>query len=489
MCIAREAPARATELLFLRIGNISKHDGYLEIEIAPSLKYGRLKTRAAQRRLRITDPYAAALIWSWRLERKAGGAGDDALLFADPVDSGLVYRRHTVSTIVTVLLRAATGDARTVGHDLRHTAVSGLNATVLDSSSIVDINRLADSGTLAGHVTAMTTLVHYTHLYELALRHWLDAALVTLVPMTSAESSGLLGLSALNLRQKASRNGSDSAAYSWMLMRESKAPTTALPASAAWSWTAPVAPPTRRPGAVELSVAICRLMLSALVARNGAKEVASHFMLTSGEIEALRDAALETVHESIRYTWPDKFDIRVKLPLGLEESLAISDIDLGEATVGKFEKLYEWLTVKQDGALLASAHASWRDCRVGNYLSLDEPARALGLLRLLSMAGVDPQALRVCYRTGDDNLPTDPTAFAVAKRDFAVVFGMQPRTWPVRPREWTSATYLQWDSSDCIQKPHAASGSIRGLDAWMVVIGAHVNHRNLKGDAPNGHTI
>jgi len=124
--IAKEAPSRATELMFLRVRNVVEHPGYLEIEIAPSLKYGRLKTRAAQRRLRVSDAFSVALILSWVKARRAAGAGDGSLLFADPVDATQIYRRHTLSALVTALLRAASGDPKSVGHDLRHSAISYL---------------------------------------------------------------------------------------------------------------------------------------------------------------------------------------------------------------------------------------------------------------------------------------------------------------------------------------------------------------------------
>lgn len=489
MSIAKEAPARSTELLFLRIQNVSQHDGFVEVEVAPSLRYGRLKTRAAQRRLRINDPVTITLLMSWVRERKAGGAGDGALLFADPVDGDSVYRRHTLSTFITVLLRSASGDPKSVGHDLRHTAVSDLNAPVLESSNITDINRLATNATTAGHVTSMTSLIHYTHLYEAALRHRLDAAIATLIMMTSKDAAGLVGISALNLRQRASRNGSDSDAYAWMLVFNSKGGSPAPEASAAWTWTTPVPPPTRRAGAFEPTVSISRLVLASLVARHGATEVGSHFMLPAIEIEALRDAALVATHETIRYTWPSKYGIRAKLPLGLAEALSIADVDLGEATAEKFEKLYQWLTAKQDSTLLECAYVSWRDCRVGNYLTLDVPTQAHGLLFLLSKAGVDPRALRVCYRTTEGNAPTDPQALMVAERDFAVVFGMKPRIWAAADRNWTSSTYLQWDSSDCIDKPHAASGSVRGLDAWMLTVGAHTKHLNQKGGTQHAQSL
>ncbi len=476
--IAKEAPARATELMFLRVRNVIEHPGYLEIEVAPSLKYGRLKTRAAQRRLRVYDPFSVALILSWVKERRAAGAGEGSLLFADPVDAAQVYRRHTLSALVTALLRAASGDPKSVGHDLRHSAVSHLNEPVLASSSITDINRLADNATVAGHVTGMTSLVHYTHVYEAALRLRLDAALLTLVKFNSTEAASLLGLNPEALRQRAHRSGSESDSFMWMLLREAGDLPTIAQARDAWAWTAPVQPRPLTSSGFTPTVAISRLMLSTLAARHGASEVANHFMLPTAQVEALADAAIAVTHEVIRYSWPGKYNVRVKLPVGLEDSLAIAKIDIGEAAARKYERLYRWLTAPQDATLLHAAYASWRDCRLGNYLSLDEATRALDLLLLLKQADVDPRALRVCYRTLDDGSPATPEALAAAELDFAVAFGMKPRTWQAAEREWDSSTYLQWDSDECIEKPHASSGSIRGLDAWMLVVGAHVKHFN-----------
>jgi hypothetical protein len=235
-------------------------------------------------------------------------------------------------------------------------------------------------------------------------------------------------------------------------------------------------------------VAISRLVLSALASRNSTADVASHFLISRKDIEGLLEIALATTHDVIRYTWPDKYNIRVKLPLGFEESLRTADINFGDAAAEKFEKLYEWLTVKQDFAQLATAYASWQECRIGNYLSLDEPARALGLLRLLAQAGVDPLALRVCYRATENHAPIDPPALTATAHNFAVVFGMKPRTWPAAHRNWTPATYLQWDSPDCIVKPHASSGSVGGLNAWMLCIGAHVKHWNQIGESTHAQS-
>ena len=476
--IAKESPARAAELLFLRVRNVVQHEGHLEIEVAPSLKYGRLKTRAAQRRLRVSDPFSVALILAWVKERKASGAGDGSLLFADTVDAGQVYRRHTLSSIVTALLRAASGDPKAVGHDLRHSAVSDLNELVLASSSIDDINRAADNATLAGHVTSATSLVHYTHLYELALRQRLDAAMLVLVQVNSTEASALLDMAAPTLRKRAERSGSDSDAFMWMLLRDAGKLPEIPEARSAWAWTDPVPPRTLTASGVKPTVAISRLMLATLAARHGAGEVASHFMLPTAQVEALGEVAIAVTHEVIRYTWTNKFDIRVKLPIGLEDSLALAKIDLGEVAARKYEGLYQWMTAEQDTAVMQAGYESWRNCRLGNYLSLDEPGRALGLLMLLKHAAVDPRALRVCYRALDNGRPANPEALAAAEFDFAVAFGMRPRTWQAAERDWDASTYLQWDSDDCIKKPHASSGSIRGLDAWMLVAGAHVRHFN-----------
>jgi len=44
-------------------------------------------------------------------------------------------------------------------------------------------------------------------------------------------------------------------------------------------------------------------------------------LLPKQDVEALHRAAASVTHDVIRHTWSDKFDVRVKLPLGFEESL------------------------------------------------------------------------------------------------------------------------------------------------------------------------
>lgn len=472
--IAKEAPARVTELLLIRVGNICRDEFGLEIEIAPSLRFGRLKSRAAQRRLRVSDPKVVESIWSWRQERKAAGAGDDALLFADPIDTTIVYRRHTASRLLTLLLRAATGDPKTVGHDMRHTSVSMLNAPVIAATSIVDISRFADNSLLSGHVTATTSLRHYTHIYESALRMRLDAALVMQVPVNSNEAATILEVSSSSIRKQASRNGSASEEYAWLRIREAELVSSLAFACSAWSWSDPIPPSIQAANSIVPTVSISRLILDSVVARHSSKAIASRFMVGHNEIELLRGSAIATAHEAARYMSPQKFNSRTDLPLDFEASVACCGLkNLREATQEKYSKLQEWLSFEQDKRLLEQAYSSWLKCRKADVLSLDVELQALPLLRMLASAGVNPVALRVCVRRSAGD-PTAMSAFENAERSFVIAFGMKPRILTVKSRAWTAATYLQWDSSDFITSPHAVSGSIRGLDAWMLCIGAHL---------------
>lgn len=85
--IAREAPARTNELMRLRLANIREGQDQqgpcLEIEIARLARFGRLKTRAAQRRLTIQDETTLDLIQSWVARRIGEGAPTSAFLFGD----------------------------------------------------------------------------------------------------------------------------------------------------------------------------------------------------------------------------------------------------------------------------------------------------------------------------------------------------------------------------------------------------------------------
>lgn len=476
--IARAEPVRVTEILLIRIGNISKDDAGLEIEIAPSLKFGRLKSSAAQRRVRVSDLKLVEMIWSWRLERKAAGAGDDALLFADPMDASIVYRRHTTSRLLTHLLRAATGDPTTVAHDMRHTALSVLNEPVLVSTSIGNINRLAENSLISGHVTAATSLRHYTHIYESALRIRLDAALVMQVPITSNEAATILKVSSAAIRKKASRNGSATDEYAWQQIREADQGAQLETASSAWHWSDPVPPDRHVTNGLAHTVSISRLILESVLDRHSSNAIASRFMRTQGEIESLRDSAINVADEVARYMWPQRFSLRTDLPIGFEEALTRCGInDLGDANQEKYSRLKEWLASDQELPIMEQGFRSWLKCRRGDVLSLDMELQALPLLRMLASASVNPTALRICVRANSLGAPIDPRALENAERCFVVAFGMKPRVLLVKARAWTANTYLQWDSTDCISKPHAVSGSIRGLDAWMLCIGAHIKSR------------
>jgi len=482
--INKEAAARSTELLLLRIGNVQSFKTYMEVEVAPSLRWGRLKTRAGQRRLRISDPYVMSLISSWIDERRAKGASDLDLLFADPKNGQQVYRRHLVSTLVSSLLKAATGDQSAVGYDLRHTVISGRNADVLASSSTTDINRLSDNATGYGHVSGMTSLVSYTHLYELALRQWLDVAMVTLVPLTSADTAALTGLSASNVRQSAGRHGTSSAVFGWWKVREPDNVPAYPTASALWQWRAPVAPRPRAAGTFEPTVSITLLMVAELASKVSTGEVGKSFNISEPEARHLQERAITVAHEVARLTWPVKYGPRVALPIGLMASLGCADVDVESALDAKpkFQRLIDWLSARQSFSLLSDAYQSWRDCRLGSHLSLDKPGRVLGLLRVLAAAGVDPLALRVCYRAEKSDPANVPSELRVAQQDFTAVFGMKPRVFAVEERMWDATTYLLWDSDDCINAPTGASGTIDGLDALMFGVGVHINAWNQRGN-------
>jgi len=242
LLIARESPSRASELAFLRLANVTDWGTYLEIEIAPSMRYGRLKSRAAQRRLYVRDPEGMVVVRDWVREREAANLGPSTLLFGDPLNPDAVYRRAAMSRVISTLLKSATGDPRAVGHSLRHTVVSARNESVILTSAIGDINRFSETAVDAGHVTAATTFVSYTHLYERGLRQWLDAAQATLVKLTSEEVGRVAGVTASALRQRACRSSSDTALTGWSLIREAASGLSFPLAREGFNWVQPVPP-------------------------------------------------------------------------------------------------------------------------------------------------------------------------------------------------------------------------------------------------------
>jgi hypothetical protein len=479
LAIAGEAPSRTKELLFLRLGNVIDWGHCIEIEIAPSWRIDRLKTPWSQRRLYVRDPASMNIIRSRVAKVQALRSGPKTLLFADPVNGKVVYRRAYMSRAIARLLRAASGDPQAVTHSLRHSVISLAIDPALCTSSILGIDRFRVVAVDGGHATGTTTFVSYSHLYEAALRQWLDAALTRLVPLKSHQAAGLAGMGEAALRQRACRLQTDTAAYAWLLVHESASSIEVPDAAAAFKWVEarPPHPIPRRQ--LAFGPAVTLMLTSRLADGSSPDEVADAFMMGRAEIHRLHDCALRVIKAATTRIWPRRVAAVRSVPIDLSKALEELGLRLDQADHRKLAVLYECLQAERPPDLLEAAVASWQACRNGLYLELDEPRAVAGLYRLLAEAGVDPALLRVGLR-GDAFKQTNCPLHTTVERDFVTAFGVRPRIFPAAPRDRVAQAYLQFDAMDTMERQHGRAGSLAGLDVLMLAIDIHIQwHKEI----------
>ncbi len=476
LAIASEAPSRAKEILFLRLGNVIDLGYCIEIEIAPSWRFDRLKTPWSQRWLYVCDPEAIEVIRCRIARVKALGMGPKTLLFCDPVNRQTVYRRAHLSRAIARLLRAASGDPDAVGHSLRHSVVSFAIDPALRTSSICGIDRFRETAVDAGHATGTTTFVSYAHLYEAALRQWLDAALTRLVPLRSHQAAGLAGIGEAALRQRACRLQTDTAALGWVLVRESARGIQIPDAASVFKWMPAQPPQPITSREASFGPAVTLMLIQRMAEGCSPDDVADAYMLERAAIARLHDCALNTTKAATACIWVRTGTAASKVPVDVGEALDELGLSFDVGGHRKLAVLHAWLQAERPSDLLDSAAQSWLTCRKGPYLGLDEARAAAGLYRLLSEAGVDPVLFRVGLR-GPAFEREDAGLRMTVERDFVTAFGVRPRAFRAAPRDRVAQAYLQLDAPDTMRRQHGRAGSLAGLDLLMLAVAIHVQWR------------
>lgn len=471
--IAKEAPSRVSELANLRVGNVLDRGTYLEIEIAPSQRLGRLKSRAAQRRLYVSEPIAMEVIRDWKRQRISTGLGNSALLFGDPIKPDIVYRRAAMSSAINQLLKATTGDRFASQQSLRHTVISVTNEALLLSSPIGDINRLKETAVVAGHVTAGTGLRSYTHLYERPLRQYIDAALLSLVQLNSSEAAQVAGINGAALRQEAHRRQTDTSIFAWKKINESASNLPVKKAEDAFEWIEPNPPKKFVKSHANFGPSGTLLLLQHLARGSSPSQVAASFLLDVDDVKRLNEIAIDHVVCFGSRIWIRKCRPASNKPSTLGDALNQFGLDLREADHAKFDSLHTWLQDHREEKLLGDAVDSWADCRRGDYLDLAHEYSAAGIYQLLATVGTSPALLRICIR-GQSLAQVNSALMESVQRDFITAFGIKPKLQLVKPRLRVAQAYLQFDSDETKDRPHASSGSTRGLDALMLTTAVHL---------------
>lgn len=493
--IAREAPARTNELLRLRIANLREgHDELgpcLEVEIARRAAFGRLKTPAAQRRLSIHDPSTITLIRSWVERRIEEGAPINSYLFGDPNNDSRLHRPGAVVSLINRLLKAATGEPDARIHWLRHGAINTDVGGHLESASVTDLNRLAITATEAGHANAVSTFKSYFHVYESSLRSYLNAALLDLIKVTSAQAAPHLNLKSNTLRQHASRNSMQVEEYIWSQLRQMPISQPFTGVVEPYGWQEPVMPKLLPRANLAVTVAVASSWLEELLDGAGAEVLALRFGIAPETLQKMTRDTMSFCLHLARIAWPRRFTVQSPPPADLGHALGMAEIDLARAQQTKFRRLEEWFSTEQPLPVLRDAHASWLACRQGGYITLGTSGQILGLFQLLASAQVDPRDLRLCIQASLDaagqqqplkasQKVQQELARAAAIEDFMTVFGVLPRESLQQARLGRPAVYLQWDDPEHRQEPSSASSSCAGLDSWMCAAAALLSMKDMQ---------
>lgn len=236
LALAAVCPLRIGEAQALRLEDfVSVEKESFELRYHPRRGQHQGKSHSAKRLMRsFGDPPWVEIIISWVERRRAeevGRHGMSALLFGDPHRRDRTYLFATCSRLANRLLKQVCGDSTTSFHTLRHAWVNRaiVHHVSHPTSQPSPTSWLQGIAVQVGHAQVATTLEHYFHLPELALRctlnnHWRTDHLST------AGTAFWTGRSPAALRKSKQRRASKSE-FLWSCIAEVSSSSSALHAA------------------------------------------------------------------------------------------------------------------------------------------------------------------------------------------------------------------------------------------------------------------
>lgn len=463
LCFGSTEPIRWSEFYRLRLHNVQFDGDVMSVEIKPSKKYGRLKSKSSQRTLEFHDKKLVERVRSWIALRRDEGAIGESLLFGDPRSENLIYRQHALHSLVNTVLKAATGDEQCTFHTLRHSIVSAKASAILNEGGHIGLDRWRQLAVRTGHSQTSMTLINYVHLYEIPLRRCLDIALAKIEVQSTQQ--GMIqsnGVRETNNTHSTVRLAGVLA----LIQRDSEGTTTFAPLADKYTFQDPVPPKFLAWKGATHCVEFTWWLLTRIVQGWGLEQVAHLYGMTPGAIRQLRDVAINVTNEVARRSFPRKYAKQIQRPSDLNTALKSASVDLDRALQAKHESISKWFKQPQDENVVLQACEAWLNCRHAEYLSLDEPTAISPLLKLCRLAGVQASAFRMCIPTAKDNNLKELVAWA--ETDFVTAFSVSPRMCTVTPRMGRPLCYLQFDHSVHGNSDKSAGGSTEGLDALLL---------------------
>lgn len=270
--LAKECGLRMGEALRLRLDNFHFFEDRLQLAVNPTRADPRVKTKEGRRLTSTKDPRVIRYLMEYLSSRhgldmtlraddparplelppevrqkvNAQLAERNDLLLADPHQPGAIWCESEIRMWTSILLKSATGDSRSVPHDLRHSWVTVGNDTDFCTLGSQQENPFDERANALGHAANDLMFTTYTHQFGQGIRVWVDQQLIQdrLIRSQSAAAwtsrshasvKSLLSRSDANLRQMLSRAGAKSrdADGQRLLFKEIQAYATQLPLRAA----------------------------------------------------------------------------------------------------------------------------------------------------------------------------------------------------------------------------------------------------------------
>lgn len=434
---------RASELLNLRLQNISIDANAAHIEIATAARDGGLKSEAARRVQTTDDPATVAVLREWIRQRHGEGAYPVDYLFGDPYRPDKKYRSGQRYVALNRVLKAVTGDMNVASHALSHTHVSLRWLEATRKRMQTDINPFEQLASEAGHESPHTGFSVYFHFGEVWLRESLDKIFEAHLHRWPAISNWV-GVSHDAFRQARCRwlrhhPGADAGQAALHLIRQAmpapEAPNTAR--------TVPICTPEKPQlfgKQSPLSLAKTLDLLNDIQFGHGMQAIALRCDLSTTHVAAVAEIArhhLEHLVEGSRHAQPATGEVAVALLHEWLNPPGGRRIDFSRTGQGKVVDLYDFLNRRFDADSSQAGIRSWQDCYRRGYLSLESPSLAAAFTGLLDAAEV-PRSLLIIRSEAD----LESRTLAHLQAIFRTGIVAQPSFETVRPRYGRPSAYL-----------------------------------------------
>lgn len=467
---------RANELFHLRVHNFRFYDELLEVEVAPMLRDGKLKSSSAKRILTYRDPAAIKIIRIWCDQRHAETALQSDLVFGDPHSPKHVYKLGSLYSTLNHLTKSATGDPAASLHTWGHAWISREIAEAFVAPMHADIEPLDLIATAAGHLSSSTTLRHYLHVFEHAIRHHVDHYLQQ-IDLTSREAAYWSGVLPTTLRQRAFASHVPGKQVAWSAILARPLESVHEPGATAFAMEVPrsplasvIADPTRFEIVLSALGDISQGMDSPTVALRARREPDWVDQMVRRASKVLADLGHQRPQRS--ETSACRFDI-----LARDLQSAELAIDLTRVDQAKFAFLRKAMgSISSDAAKTFAG--AWTRCYAGPYIGLDDVDAASDLFHGLSASKVSDQslALSIALAPGQTADGSGLIAESQLQLAFRKGFGKEALVEYKVLRRGRPRNYLIWSSRSLAEQsaPPSASLSVTGFNALLFALAVFV---------------